>query len=98
MLNFFANIQIVDLPHKVSKSLNVSYFIASKINRSEHSSFTATIIRLAIGTVALSIAVMILTNSLVSGFKNQIKSKVFDFWGHIQLAPPNTIKLWSRNL
>jgi len=68
--------------------LNVSYFIASKINRSEHSVFTATIIRLAIGTVALSIAVMILTNSLVSGFKNQIKSKVFDFWGHIQLAPP----------
>lgn len=31
---------------------------------------------------------MILTNCLVSGFKNQIKSKVFDFWGHIQLTPP----------
>jgi len=31
---------------------------------------------------------MLLTTCLVMGFKNQIKSKVFDFWGHIHLNAP----------
>lgn len=31
---------------------------------------------------------MIITTCLVMGFKNQIKSKVFDFWGHIHLNSP----------
>ncbi len=44
--------------------------------------------KLAVITVALSVAVMLITNALVSGFKNQIERKVFDFWGHIQIAPP----------
>lgn len=68
--------------------MNLSYFFASRITRNEGTGFASNIMRMAIGTVALSVAVMILTNCLVSGFKNQIKSKVFDFWGHIQLTPP----------
>jgi lipoprotein-releasing system permease protein len=46
------------------------------------------IVKLAIVSVALSLSVMLLTTCLVMGFKNQIKSKVFDFWGHIHLNAP----------
>lgn len=69
--------------------MNLSYFIANRISKQEYSSFGSFIIRLAIVSVALSIAVMVLSNALVLGFKNQIKSKIFDFWGHIQIFPPN---------
>lgn len=31
---------------------------------------------------------MIISTSLILGFKNQIKSKIFDFWGHIHLSLP----------
>lgn len=76
------------MPLKGNSTLNLSYFFATRITHNEGSGFASNIMRLAIGTVALSVAVMILTNCLVSGFKNQIKNKVFDFWGHIQLTPP----------
>lgn len=80
--------QIVDLPVNYLKDLNLSYFIASRINKHENSAFASFIVKLAIVSVALSIAVMLLTTCLVTGFKNQIKSKVFDFWGHIHLNAP----------
>lgn len=80
--------QIVDLPVNYLKDLNLSYFIASRINKHENSAFASFIVKLAIVSVALSVAVMLLTTCLVTGFKNQIKSKVFDFWGHIHLNAP----------
>ncbi len=80
--------QIVDLPVNYFKNLNLSYFIASRINKHENSAFASFIVKLAIISVALSVAVMLITTCLVMGFKNQIKSKVFDFWGHIHLNAP----------
>lgn len=80
--------QIVDLPVNYFKNLNLSYFIASRINKHENSAFASFIVKLAIVSVALSLSVMLLTTCLVMGFKNQIKSKVFDFWGHIHLNAP----------
>ncbi|MCO6461634.1 MAG: ABC transporter permease [Saprospiraceae bacterium] len=68
--------------------MNLSLFIADRINRHENSAFASFIIKLAIISVTLSVSVMIITTCLVMGFKNQIKSKVFDFWGHIHLNSP----------
>ncbi len=68
--------------------MHLSFFIADRINRHENSAFASFIMKLAIVSVALSVSVMIITTCLVMGFKNQIKSKVFDFWGHIHLNLP----------
>lgn len=68
--------------------MNLSLFIANRINKHENSAFASFIVRLAIISVALGVSVMIITTCLVMGFKNQIKSKVFDFWGHIHLNAP----------
>ncbi len=48
-------------------------------------SFSRLIIRIAIIAVALSVSVMIISTSLIRGFKNEISSKIFGFWGHIHI-------------
>ncbi|MFN7116160.1 MAG: ABC transporter permease [Saprospiraceae bacterium] len=66
--------------------MNFSYFIARRVALSGERSFSRLIIRIAVVAVALSVAVMIATNALVAGFKNQISSKIFGFWGHIHIT------------
>ncbi len=66
--------------------MNVEYFIARRVARSGQQSFSRLIIRIAIVAVALSVAVMIATNALITGFKQEISSKIFGFWGHIHIT------------
>ncbi len=66
--------------------MNFSYFIARRVARSGQQSFSRLIIRIAIIAVALSVAVMIATNALIAGFKKEISSKIFGFWGHIHIT------------
>lgn len=65
--------------------MNFSYFIAKKVAVSGQQSFSRLIIRIAILAVALSITVMIVATALIRGFKNEISSKIFGFWGHIHI-------------
>lgn len=66
--------------------MNFSWVIARKVALSGERSFSRLIIRIAVVAVALSVAVMIATNALVAGFKHQISSKIFGFWGHIHIT------------
>lgn len=65
--------------------MNFERFIARKLNGAGTRSFTRVIIRIATAAVALSLAVMIITSALISGFKNEIVNKMFGFWGHIHI-------------
>ncbi len=65
--------------------MNFPYFIARRVAFSGKKSFSTIIIRIAIAAIALSVCVMIVATSFVSGFKSEISSKVFGFWGHIQV-------------
>jgi lipoprotein-releasing system permease protein len=73
--------QILSLP-----SMNVEYFIAKKVAASGQQSFSRLIIRIAIVAIALSVTVMICANALIAGFKTEISSKIFGFWGHIHIT------------
>lgn len=66
--------------------MNISYFIASRIVNGQKGSFSSIIIRIAAASVALSVAVMIVTNAMITGFKFEIREKIFGFWGHIHLT------------
>lgn len=66
--------------------MNFPSFIAKKVAFSGKKSFSNLIIRFAIITVALSISVMIISTSLMNGFKKEISSKIFGFWGHIHIT------------
>jgi len=71
--------------------LKISYFIAKRLAFSKQKSFSRLIVRIATAAVALSVAVMIISTALVNGFQKEISSKMFGFWGHIQ------IKRYDRN-
>lgn len=74
--------------------MNFEYFFARKVAASGQRSFSRLIIRIAIVAVALSVSVMILTNGLIAGFKKEISTKIFGFWGHIHITDSD----FSRSL
>ncbi len=61
------------------------YFANRLLGKSEKG-FSDPIIRIAITAVALSIAVMILSVAIVTGFQREIREKVIGFGGHIQIS------------
>jgi len=63
--------------------MSVERFVALKMFTLNENSFTGYILRFAIAAIALSVAVMIISTSVISGFKSEISDKMFDFWGHI---------------
>ncbi len=66
--------------------MNTELFIARRVAGAGQQSFSRLIIRIAVAAVAVSIAVMIVASSLISGFQKEISSKVFGFWGHIHIS------------
>lgn len=60
--------------------------IARRVAATGQQSFSRLILRIAVAAVALSVAVMICANALIAGFKTEISSKIFGFWGHIHIT------------
>ena len=68
--------------------MNTSLFIAKRLYNAKenNNNYTRPIIRIAILAIALSVAVMILSVFILSGFKSNISNKVFGFGGHINIS------------
>ncbi len=49
--------------------------------------FSSFIIRLAILATALSVATMVISVAIITGFKYEIREKLFSFWGHVHITP-----------
>ncbi|MBO3698563.1 FtsX-like permease family protein [Roseivirga sp. E12] len=65
--------------------MNLPYFISKRINATDKGSFSSIIHRVAIASVALGIAIMVISFQVLGGFQNNIKDKIFTFSGHIQI-------------
>lgn len=62
---------------------HLPFFIAQRSFRTRKGNFSAVIIRLSVIATAISVAVMLLSLAFISGFKYEIREKLFSFWGHI---------------
>lgn len=68
--------------------MNLEYFIAKRLSLGKEAKrfVSRSIVRFASVSIALGLAVMIITVSVVTGFKNKISYKVFGFGSHIQVV------------
>lgn len=66
--------------------MNTADFIYQRIQNSEPSSFVKIAYRLALISIAVAIASLIISVFVLLGFKNQIKEKIFGFESHIQVS------------
>lgn len=66
--------------------MNLPYYIARRISQSSTTGISGKIIKIAIASISLSMAVMILSTAVLLGFKQGVSEKVFGFWGHIHIT------------
>ena len=71
--------------------MNLSYFISKRIRKPNSDSFSATVTKLGIASIAVGIAVMIIAFMVLYGFKANIKNKLFT------LAPQIKISKFTQN-
>jgi lipoprotein-releasing system permease protein len=66
--------------------LNTEFFIANKLSFNKDNKPVKVMTRIAVFSVALSVAVMIVATSVLSGFKIQLKEKISGFNAHLRIA------------
>jgi lipoprotein-releasing system permease protein len=65
--------------------LNVPAFIANRLNSKDKENLSGPVVRIAVTTIALGLAVMILAVAVLIGFQSEIRNKVIGFSAHIQI-------------
>lgn len=75
--------------------MNLPFFIARRSLNPARGRFSGFVIRLAIIATGLSVATMILAAAFITGFKQEIRGKLFQFWAHVHISPysPNASTL-----
>lgn len=68
--------------------MNVEYFISKRIVSAKENKnvFSRPIIRLTIFAIALSVAIMLISLSILDGFQSEVTNKVISFGSHIQIS------------
>lgn len=76
--------------------MNLPYFISKRINATDKGSFSSIIHKVAIASVALGIAIMVVSFQVLGGFQNNIKDKIFSFSGHIQIKKYSSVNTYEE--
>ena len=71
--------------------MNVARYISQKIDGGADSgSFTSSVTKIAIISIAMGLGVMIVSFAILQGFRNEIQSKIFSFGAHLQISRYDT--------
>jgi len=66
--------------------MNLPYFISSRIRNEERGSFSSIISKIAIASIAIGLAAMIISFLILRGFEKTVTDKIYDFSGHLQVT------------
>ena len=78
--------------------MNTAFEIAKRISFYKQKNYTRFIVRLSIAATAISVAAILLTFSIVNGFQSTISTKLYAFWGHIQISAVDGANLKEDSL
>jgi lipoprotein-releasing system permease protein len=70
--------------------MNVSRYISAKIDGADSGSFTASVTKIAVISIAMGLAVMVVSFAILQGFRNEIQGKIFSFGAHLQISRYDT--------
>jgi lipoprotein-releasing system permease protein len=70
--------------------VNISRYISNKIDGADSGSFTSSVTKIAIISIALGVAVMIVSFAILEGFRNEIQAKIFSFGSHLTISKYDT--------
>ncbi|GAA4428724.1 ABC transporter permease [Pontibacter saemangeumensis] len=70
--------------------MNISRYISDKISEVQAGSFTSSVTKIAIISIAAGIAIMIVSFAILEGFRNEIRQKIFSFGAHLQVSKYDT--------
>ncbi|MFN3589236.1 MAG: ABC transporter permease [Spirosomataceae bacterium] len=65
---------------------NIAQFLAKRIRNTKVGSFTYTITRIGMASIAIGISILLVSYSVLFGFKKTIKEKLFSLNAHIQVS------------
>ena len=65
---------------------NFPRYISNRIQNTESQSFSATVTKIGVGSIALGLMVMIIAFGILFGFKDAIRQKLFSITPHIRVA------------
>lgn len=65
--------------------MNLPYYISKRL-KSNGNSFSATVHKIALASISMGLAVMLISVMILGGFTSTIKNKIFSFSGHFQVV------------
>lgn len=66
--------------------MKFEYFVGKRLTKQKEKTYARPVVKIAIASTALSIAVMLIALSVLEGFKTEIKNKIAGFGSHIQVV------------
>ncbi len=63
--------------------MNLSYFISKRISRGKEEGFSSTIHKIAVFSIGIGLASVIVAFLIMKGFQETVKSKIYGFSGHL---------------
>lgn len=66
--------------------MNLSLFISKKISKADQGSFSSIVNKIAIASIALGLAIMLISFLILGGFESTIREKIYSFSGHINIT------------
>jgi lipoprotein-releasing system permease protein len=70
--------------------VNVSKYISQKLTGSGAESFSSTVSRIAVISIAVGLAIMLVSFAILEGFRNEIQAKIFGFGAHLHVSKYDT--------
>lgn len=66
--------------------MNLPYFISKRIHQTSSNSFSSAIYSIAVASIAIGVAIMLVSYLILGGFQDTIKEKIFSFGSHLQIT------------